>query len=62
MDKTIGIKQLVTLVALVLIPVFVLAEKKNIYLEHSNTLSFDQDRLPDCQILTGDVSDEQVNF
>ncbi len=61
MDKTIGIKQLVTLIALALIPVFVLAEKKNIYLEHSNTLTFDQDRLPDCQILNGDVKFRHEN-
>lgn len=32
-----------------------IAAKTTIYLEHSNTLLFDQDRLPDCQILIGDV-------
>lgn len=38
-----------------LIPITSVAEKTMIYLEHSNTLTFDQDRLPDCQILKGDV-------
>ncbi len=39
----------------VIIPLGVVAEKTLIYLEHSNTLTFDQDRIPDCQILRGDV-------
>lgn len=38
-----------------LLPLTLGAEKTMIYLEHSNTLNFDQDRLPDCQILIGDV-------
>ncbi|MBQ1651098.1 MAG: hypothetical protein II056_01610, partial [Paludibacteraceae bacterium] len=38
-----------------LLPITSGAEKTMIYLEHSNTLNFDQDRLPDCQILIGDV-------
>ena len=33
----------------------VFAEKTTIYLEHSETLSFDQERMPDCQILGGNV-------
>ncbi|MBQ5524060.1 MAG: hypothetical protein IIT93_00910, partial [Paludibacteraceae bacterium] len=44
---------LVTLFSL--LPITSGAEKTMIYLEHSNTLNFDQDRLPDCQILIGDV-------
>ena len=43
---------LVTLFSL--LPITSGAEKTMIYLEHSNTLNFDQDRLPDCQILIGD--------
>lgn len=33
----------------------VFAEKTTIYLEHSNTLSFNQERMPNCQILGGNV-------
>lgn len=43
------------LIALAVIPLTLLSEKTTIYLEHSNTLTFDQNRLPDCQILKGDV-------
>ena len=32
-----------------------LAAPTMVYLEHSDTLSFDEERLPGCQILTGDV-------
>lgn len=54
MDKRIVLSLTASLL-LTAIPLYIVAEKSTIYLEHSNTLSFDQDRLPDCQILTGDV-------
>lgn len=54
MDK-VRAKYLITVILSALLPLTLGAEKTMIYLEHSNTLSFDQDRLPDCQILIGDV-------
>lgn len=54
MDK-VRAKYLITVILSALLPLTIGAEKTLIYLEHSNTLSFDQDRLPDCQILIGDV-------
>ncbi len=54
MDKRV-VSSLIAILLLTAISLSIVAEKSTIYLEHSNTLSFDQDRLPDCQILTGDV-------
>lgn len=45
--------------SLVFVQLFVMAQESGktsmVYLEHSNTLSFDEQRLPDVQILQGDV-------
>ena len=40
---------------MLLLPGMVLAEKTMVYLERSETLNFDQDRIPDAQILKGNV-------
>ncbi len=52
MDKRVII---LLIAAATIMPLCVVAEKTLIYLEHSNTLTFDQDRIPDCQILNGNV-------
>lgn len=54
MDKRV-VTLLATLLLMAAASLHIAAEKTTIYLEHSNTLTFDQDRLPDCQILIGDV-------
>ncbi len=55
MDKIRAIYYILPALLTIVLPFTSVAEKTLIYLEHSNTLRFDQDRLPNCQILIGDV-------